>query len=356
VGETGGDGMIPVNHVPWSPEKRASRISIQRMLVGVDFRQPSLAAGKWAAAHFGTDAKIELAYVLPVPEVPRFLRQVMPVLDDRLETAIASPLGALRGFAATLGAKHLSLQARVGPTVTALADVARTSDADLVVLGRKTLDGSRGRTLERLIRRLTTPSMVIGGHVDERPRRILAAVDDAAIGGYVVDWAAGLAKYFGAELTLLHVLSDALLTHKWHRGQGTRDDRSCARLGRSFRWMAPTHAWLRGLGCIEEQLPVVRTAVAVGAPGPVILERARAIRADLICGRAKRRRRHRPHGYRIGHSSDFARVAVADSRRTNNKPTRALPRPSGVGRGPVASSGCRWLTDGARSTDAEKPG
>jgi nucleotide-binding universal stress UspA family protein len=145
--------MIPVDHVPWPTEQRASRISIQRMLVGVDFRQPSLAAAKWTAAHFGTNAKIELAYVLPVPEVPGVLRQAMPALDDRPGTCIANPLAALRGLAATLGAKHLSLQARVGPTVSALADVARTSEADLVVLGRETLDGSRGRTLERLIRR-----------------------------------------------------------------------------------------------------------------------------------------------------------------------------------------------------------
>ena len=57
--------------------------------------------------------------------------------------------------------------------------------------------------------------MVIGNGIEQRPRRILAAVDDVPIGRQVVDWAARLAQYFGAELTLLHVLSDALLRHEW---------------------------------------------------------------------------------------------------------------------------------------------
>jgi nucleotide-binding universal stress UspA family protein len=274
--------MTPVNHVLWSPKKRASQMLLRRMLVGLDFRQPSLAAAKWAAAHFGTHAEIELAHVRSVPEVPTFVQQVLPLLDDRLETATANPLPALRGLAATLSAQRLSLHARAGPPVSTLADLARTTEADLVVLGRKTLDGSRGRTLERLIRCLSIPALVIGGHGDEQPRRILAAVDDASVGDEVVDWAASLAKYFGAELTLLHVLSDALLAHDWNGAQGARENEGVARLGSNFSWVAAAHAWLRGFSCTNKKLPVVRTVVAVGAPRPVILERARAIRADLI--------------------------------------------------------------------------
>jgi nucleotide-binding universal stress UspA family protein len=235
------------------------------MLVGVDFRQPSLAAARWAAIHFGRRMRLALAHVQTVPEVPGFLRPTMPVLDDQLVAEFGSPLPGLRGFAATLGATDLSVHVRVGHAVQSLADVAGNIEADLVVLGRKTLDGSRGRTLERLIRGLLIPALIIGDGTGPRPRRILAAVDDAPIGRQVVGWAARLAQYFGAELTLLHVLSDALLAH-----------------GNSSRWVTPTHAWLRRVGAIDGQPSVVRTSVAVGAVGPMILARARAARADLI--------------------------------------------------------------------------
>lgn len=272
--------MTLVNYSASSAERPTPRMSPERILVGVDFRQPSLAAARWAAAHFGTCA-IELAHVLPIPEVPAFLRPSMPALDDRLKTASASPLPALRGFAGTLGVKNLSIQVRVGPTVDSLAEAAATFGADLVVLGRKALDGSRGRTLERLIRRLAVPALVVDGHVRGSPRRILAAVDDASVGRKVVEWAGALAQHFGAELTLLHALSQSLLSHQW-----LWEERACesdsVSLGKSSRWVAPTHAWLQRLGDSVGQSAGSRTIVAVGAPGPVMLARARVSRADLI--------------------------------------------------------------------------
>jgi nucleotide-binding universal stress UspA family protein len=252
----------------------------ERILVGVDFRQPSLAAARWAAAHFGTCA-IELAHLLPIPEVPAFLRPSMPALDDRLTTTSASSLPALRGFAGTLGATNLSVQVRAGPPVDSLAEAAATFSADLVVLGREALDGSRGRTLERLIRRLTVPALVVDSRVCESSRRILAAVDDAAIGAKVVAWAAALARHFGAELTLLHALSASLLAHQWLWEERACESESVS-LGKSLRLVAPTHAWLQRLSDDVGQSGRDRTVVAVGAPGPVILERARVSRADLI--------------------------------------------------------------------------
>lgn len=272
--------MTAVNGAPSAAEGAPPQMAPGRILVGVDFRQPSLAAASWAAAHFG-ECRIELAHVLPIPEVPAFLRPAMPALDDRLGTAAASPLPALRGFAGTLRAKDLSVQVRVGSPVESLAEAAATFGAELVVLGRKAVDGSRGRTLERLIRRLAVPALVVDGCVRESPRRILAAVDDAAVGRDVVGWAAALAGHFGAELTLLHALSDSLLAHQWLWEEGARESGS-VNLGTSSRWVAPTHGWLRQLSDDVGQSPGSRTIVAVGAPGPVILERARVSRADLI--------------------------------------------------------------------------
>jgi nucleotide-binding universal stress UspA family protein len=247
----------------------------------VDFRQPSLGAAQWAATHLGR-SQLALAHVQTVPEVPQFLQPAMPVLDDRLTAGFSSPLPGLRGFAATLGARDLSVHVRVGHAVESMADMAGNLEADLVVLGRKTLDGSRGRTLERLIRSLPVPALIVGNGTGPRPRRILAAVDDAPIGREVVGWAARFAHYFGAELTLLHVLSGELLAHACESEESLGEPPGQARLGNGSCWVSPTHAWLRSVGSTDGQPSVVRTSVAVGAAGPSILARARAARADLI--------------------------------------------------------------------------
>jgi nucleotide-binding universal stress UspA family protein len=272
--------MTAVNAIASSAVRTSPQRAPERIIVGVDFRQPSLAAARWAAAHFGTCA-IELAHVLPIPEVPAFLRAVMPTLDDRLRTPAPSLLPALRGFAGTLGAKDLSVQVRVGPPVESLAEAAANFGAELVVLGRKALDGSRGRTLERLIRRLPVPALVVNSRVRESPRRILAAVDDATGGRNVVGWGAALAQHFGAELMLLHALDESLLAHQW-LWEGTACESESGRLGKSSRWVAPTHTWLQRLGDDAGRASKGRTIVAVGAPGPVILGRAQVNRADLI--------------------------------------------------------------------------
>jgi nucleotide-binding universal stress UspA family protein len=273
--------MIQVNRLADFPGREIPQPVLDRMLVGVDFRQPSLAAARWAATHFGRRTRLALAHVQTVPEVPGFLQPMMPVLDDRLAAAFGSPLPGLRGFAATLGARDLSVHVRVGHTVQSLTDLAENLEADLVVLGRKTFDGSRGRTLERLIRYLSVPALIIGDGTGQRPRRVLAAVDDAPIGRQVVGWAARLAQYFGAELTLLHVLSDALLAHDWISEESSCEPPGQVRLGNSSRSVPPTHAWLRSFRTTDGQ-SVLRTSVAVGAVGPMILARARAARADLI--------------------------------------------------------------------------
>jgi nucleotide-binding universal stress UspA family protein len=274
--------MTQVNHAAGRPVRGISPPVLDRILVGVDFRQPSLAAARWASTHFGSCTQVGLAHVRSVPEVPDFVKPMMPALDDRLDRRVCSLLPGLRGFAATLGARNSSIHIRVGHTVSSLADMAENLEADLVVLGRKTLDGNRGRTLERLIRRLSVPALVIGNGIEKRPRRILAAVDDALIGHQVVDWAARMAQHFGAELTLLHVLSEALLAHDWIAQESSCEQTRYVRLGSSTRWVTPAHAWLRGLGLTDGYPTVIRTMVAVGAVGPMILARARAARADLI--------------------------------------------------------------------------
>jgi hypothetical protein len=83
--------MTQVNRVAGSPGRKISQPVLDRVLVGVDFRQPSLAAARWAATHLGHRTRLALAHVQTVPEVPGFLQPMMPVLDDRLVARFGSP-------------------------------------------------------------------------------------------------------------------------------------------------------------------------------------------------------------------------------------------------------------------------
>lgn len=255
-------------------------MNIEQILVGVDFRQPSLAAARWAAAHFGHSAALELLHVAPVPELPRFLRPVMPVLDDRMEP-VGAPVPGLREFAATLRIPAVATQVQVGPRVQRLTERAARLPADLVVLGRGVVNGHRGRTLERMVRHLQVPALVVGGRAQGWPRRILAAVDDAAIGRSVAQWAGQLAQHFGAELFLLHLLSESLLAYQ--PGESASLLMHQPQFSWSGRCRRFTEAWLQGM--MSDVLPPGvsgQAVVGVGHPGPAIMEQVEALGADLL--------------------------------------------------------------------------
>ena len=46
---------------------------LQRIIVGIDFSAPSIAAAKWVARYF-TGAQVRLVHAVFVPQPPRFLR------------------------------------------------------------------------------------------------------------------------------------------------------------------------------------------------------------------------------------------------------------------------------------------
>ena len=231
------------------------------ILVGVDFRQPSLAAARWAATHFANRARIEVLHVNPVPETPSFLGTGFRPSDDA-DVSLRPKAEGLRGFVDTLPAGNVSGLVRVGEEVAELSRRARVSRASLVVLGGAKASAASGRTLHRVIRNVGVPAIVVGPEGGPAPRRILVALDDAAIADTVLHWSAELAREFDARLILLHALPAAAV-----------GDVAIRR----------THAWMRQMHERIEGAPLAgRTTVAVGQAGPVLLEHARAIRADLI--------------------------------------------------------------------------
>jgi nucleotide-binding universal stress UspA family protein len=171
-------------------------MDVRRLLVGVDFRAPSLQAARWAAALAGPDATVELAHVLP--------RHFAAHAAEAEAEAHRRLLAGLSGFASTLGAAPDRLHVRSGDPAEELCGLAESRGAGVLVLGRNLDGGDDGRTRERLLRRSTVPVLVVGNSSSPPSGRVIAAVDEGP-GEAVLAAAGAIARRRGAELIAVYV-------------------------------------------------------------------------------------------------------------------------------------------------------
>lgn len=159
-----------------------------RIVVGVDFERPSLAAAEWTARHLGAGARLVLVHVAAA-------------------TAEADDL-ALRDLAASLGV-DAAVEVRRGDPALRLAEAAAAHDAALVVIGahldRRSDWDHLGTTAERLVRRSSAPVLVAAGALAGPPRVLVVPVagDDISEGAF--DWARRLGRRFDPKLAVLHL-------------------------------------------------------------------------------------------------------------------------------------------------------
>ena len=53
-------------------------MTIQRLLIGMDFSDTAIDAAKWARQHFTSDAAITLVHIIDLPCQPHFVRITPP--------------------------------------------------------------------------------------------------------------------------------------------------------------------------------------------------------------------------------------------------------------------------------------
>jgi len=188
---------------------------LDRIVVGVDFSAPSVAAATWAATRFASGAEVVLVHALWIPEPPAFLRARYPARDTLIATARDGADRRLREMSQSLGATRIWLEVREGKAAEVIATVAAEYQADVIVVGthgeRSGVWGRLGSTAEHVARQAQRPVLLATGTLAGAPRKLLAAVDDAAITHGVLDWTRDLARRHGAEATALHVVSSAVL-------------------------------------------------------------------------------------------------------------------------------------------------
>jgi nucleotide-binding universal stress UspA family protein len=254
----------------------------ERIVVGIDFSESSVAAARWAAQCF-PGAGLTLVHAVFVPQPPRFLRERLPAAELLVESARTGAATRLAQLRSELSADRVETEIRVGPPAAELAAAARDRAADLLVVGKHGERGGKwrlGSTAERLVRCSPAPVLLAVGPADGAPARILVAIDDSDVTSRVMSSAAALAKRFSARVTALHVVSSAVLSHVLSMAAAGGEELSPAQVQSEFR--LDTDRWIQGL--VDAGVPRMdaESEVAFGHPAQEILAAADRLRADLI--------------------------------------------------------------------------
>ncbi|HLU25610.1 MAG TPA: universal stress protein [Longimicrobiales bacterium] len=192
-------------------------MSLERVVVGVDFTEGSTAAARWVARELAPDAELVLVYVVDIPTPPAFLQGAFPPHDELVQTTIRGAEARLRELGGELRARLMWTKVRVGQPAEEIAAEAEEMHAGLIVVGehgkRRGFWDVLGSTAERLVARSSVPVLVARGSPQQPPRRILAPVDESPVTAAVLELAWELAMRFNARVTALHALPSSLYDH-----------------------------------------------------------------------------------------------------------------------------------------------
>jgi len=185
-------------------------MQFNKIIIGIDFSDASLAGARWVANQLAPKAKLVLVHVVPLPRSPIYLHGHIASTIDQRSTLAPRLYTALRGFADLLGYDRVRVGIRTGVPWAALARVADEVRADLICVGRgnKRQGSSRfgATTPQRLLGVSRVPVLVIPQGVAAKPNRVLAALSGRPGGEGVLPVAKWLASAWGSRLEAIHVI------------------------------------------------------------------------------------------------------------------------------------------------------
>jgi len=181
----------------------------------VDFFPASRAAAKYAIA-LASRFKAGLVLLHVIEPVAPWIDEVPLETREMRTTARAKSVEELNTLANLADASNVRAQVVVqnGFVDTIIEAAVRAHSVDLVVMGTH---GRRqlgrfflGSTTERLLRKLPVPVLVTrdGASAQQSVKRILVTTDLSEGTQQAIAYAFSLAKVYGANTTLLHVLND----------------------------------------------------------------------------------------------------------------------------------------------------
>jgi nucleotide-binding universal stress UspA family protein len=257
-------------------------MALSRVVVGTDFSESSTAVARWVARHLADEGEVVLAHAIELPQLPAFLRGLLPSAESVANNARYGAEQRLRELATSLQHAAVRAELRFAGSAETLLAVARDLDAELIVVGgpggRKGVWGLLGSTSERLVRTSNVPVLVGRGLADAVPASILAPLDASPISAEVLAWSRRLARRFGARVTACYAI-DALQAY----GR-IRTPSAAGRAGELEQEMrARARSWMRRLleqaGFAPDEAAV---EVMAGDPRNVIPVLADHAEAELI--------------------------------------------------------------------------
>lgn len=193
----------------------------ERILVAIDFSEPSGDALRWTARHF-PEARITLFHALEEVDAPGYLlRTLGEDLDLQLENELDVQTN-LEVLAHDVGIEPRIIVRRGWPP-RQIRQAAEDEEAGLVVLGsprqRMWSFQETGITATRAVQRGGPPVLVwrpVPRRADPEDRTVLAAIDLHEGSARVAELGARFARHFGARLVVCHVLTRTLQAYLRH--------------------------------------------------------------------------------------------------------------------------------------------
>jgi nucleotide-binding universal stress UspA family protein len=257
-------------------------MKLKTIVIGVDFSEAAHAAAQWTARYFAPDGDVRLVHVLDIDHPPRFLAGRYPPRERLFEGLRPGVEKRLDALAATLisrgdASRRIETETRSGRPSDELVEAACGASADLIAIGEH---GQRpgiwrilGSTAERLVRISPVPVLLARLMVRSKPSRILVPIDDSETATTALSWGLFLARRFGADITVLHVLSLTLLAHL-HLVSPPTNNRVEHEVEESAR------TWIRGL--LDQLGGSAEISIAYGEPRYEIFAAAKRLDAELI--------------------------------------------------------------------------
>jgi nucleotide-binding universal stress UspA family protein len=213
-----------------TPKPRRSRTAsaarrFNRILVPIDFSRPSLKAIPYALAisrQFGAD--VHLLHVTDVAQQsPPTLLTLPLVPQSEWDQRLMRRLEALVLKYRTNG-KVSAVEPRIGTAYEEICDIAREIKSDLIVVATHGYTGYKrrllGSTAERVVQHAPCPVLVVRQHLGSgnggvhvrthsgfKLAKILVPTDFSECSRTAFEYGVQLAREFGAELRLVHVIN-----------------------------------------------------------------------------------------------------------------------------------------------------
>lgn len=186
----------------------ASEPRLGRILVSVDFAEPSITAARWVAEYLAPSAELILAHIIEPPPATRSNVMRYPSVETIVNRAHMDVQARLEDLCKSISPARARPEIRVGAPHDELVQLAESIQADVIVVGRQELGSSGwariGVTAQRVLRKSPVPILLVTGAGDHAPDNMLIAVDESEITGEVLRWGAFLSQEFSAKATVLH--------------------------------------------------------------------------------------------------------------------------------------------------------